>query len=244
VRLPLDSRPRTIVTIDEASEAGKLEGMGDLLLRGASKGVHGLIAFQDLPQIRQHYNKDRDQIEGLLGQCRNAFLGPISDVPTATWATGRMGKAEFLIKKPSVSDSVQDGKSTRTRSFTLDHVTEDIVPVGEFQNLPIPAENNGYLQAYAITEGIGRHRVSIRLADLLQEPKDPPAFARDDSDFVLRDRFEDDDLIRLGIHPKHPKKPPSPPSQPSTPTSRQPKSPSQDSLRFIHRLKKRNKGKE
>ena len=83
---------RTWIFLDEAREAGDLEGLGRLMTTGRSKGACVVLGFQDIDGFRDAYGeKAANEIAGIPSN--KAILG-LSSPETAEWASSLFGEYE------------------------------------------------------------------------------------------------------------------------------------------------------
>ena len=66
------SERRTFVIIDELREAGKLDGLHSLLVRGRSKGACVFLTFQEIEGLREVYGEK--VAHEITGQCGSSVL--------------------------------------------------------------------------------------------------------------------------------------------------------------------------
>lgn len=137
---------RTWIFLDELREAGVLQGLRQLLLRGRSKGVAVAMGFQDLEGIYAAYG-EHDGAE-IVGAAQNAMILHINPTApkTAQWASQMFGSRRGKVQ--SNSQSQQEAGMSYGNSSQLDLI-ENVLPI-QFTQLPVPA-NGGDLEFYSFT---------------------------------------------------------------------------------------------
>lgn len=106
--LPFDDVERahglSWVVIDEAREAGNLPALGRLLLKGRSKGVAVLIAFQDVHGLYDSFRENR--AKELLGMCKSFAFLKLMTPETAEWASRWIGSQYRRVWVGSRSENI------------------------------------------------------------------------------------------------------------------------------------------
>lgn len=153
---------RTWFIIDEASEAGRLDGFVSLLKKGRSKGACVAISFQSVSGLRDQSMYGPHFTDEILGQIANRFFGRIECPETAEWASRLLGDQE--ISKCSVTHgggSDPDGKpSGNTYSVTEQDVIVRAVLPSEFMSMTPCNRDNG-LSGYFLVRSVGCYRASF-----------------------------------------------------------------------------------
>ena len=190
---------RTWFFLDEVREAGKLDGLSSLLLRGRSKGACVVLGFQDLEGMRQVYgNHGANEI---LGMCSHKAILRLESPETAEWAARLLGEYEEVELLRGLNTTGPLGRRNRTQS---EHrVRAHAVMPSELLTLP-PASPRSGLFGYYLTPSIGAFRVNHRAEDVetWKVPKEHRStmdlVPRFDSDQYL-ERWNRTDLGRLGL---------------------------------------------
>ncbi|MDX2198775.1 MAG: type IV secretion system DNA-binding domain-containing protein [Phycisphaerae bacterium] len=188
---------RTWLIVDEAREAGKLQGLRSLMNDGRAFGARVVLAFQDYAGIRSVYGPD--EASEVTGLCLNhAILRPGSSV-SAEWAAGVIGQAE-VREWSSGHSSNEQGKSVSATEHIRQRVA--VLP-DELRDLPEP--NEAGVHGYFATPTLGVYRASVpfsgkngdfKLAPLLDDPFHPrPGIEPELS------QWTDADWDRLGAFP-------------------------------------------
>lgn len=75
--------------LDEAREAGKLDGLSSLMTKGRTKGACVVLGFQDIDGMRAVYG---EQVANeIVGQCSHVAILRLSSPTTAEWAASMFG---------------------------------------------------------------------------------------------------------------------------------------------------------
>lgn len=191
--LPESSTRRIWVYFDEAREAGELDGLSSLVLRGRSKGCSVIIGAQSIEGLRDVYG-DHAANE-LVGQFAHKALLRLQSPETAEWASRLVGDFErFEREDPSEkSTSAHRGGGLVKR--------EAILPA-EFMAFPRTTRETGLTGVYLSPE-IGVYRATLSGRYLAESlcPRETSV-----PDFVprpVRDQYlgplSDEDRLRLGL---------------------------------------------
>lgn len=105
---------RTWVFLDEVRDAGRLDLLPRLLLKGRSKGVSVLLSFQDIDGLREVYGPHL--ANEMVGQCGNLALLRLSSPSTAQWAASNFGRKQETVvsQQDSASTGLGAGMPTTT----------------------------------------------------------------------------------------------------------------------------------
>lgn len=93
----------TWMFFDELSETHQLDSLPGLMLRGRSKGVRIVWAFQSIPGLRINYKPDIAL--AIAGLARNQSYLNLSCPETADWVSRRIGEFESMTRKMSMGYS-------------------------------------------------------------------------------------------------------------------------------------------
>ena len=152
------SARRTWVWIDEARLAGPLlrgELLPFLAVKGRSKGVALVLAFQDIEGLREAAG-ERLANELVAQMSHKALLRMESD-GSAAWASKQLGQFETIEYFSSESGSNQ--------SLSAQRVIRDSVLPSEFFQIPPTSRDNG-LTGYFLSPGSGAYRGTIQGEDI------------------------------------------------------------------------------
>jgi type IV secretory pathway TraG/TraD family ATPase VirD4 len=134
---PEDTDSLTWFFLDEVREAGRLDSLNSLLLRGRSKGAAVILSFQDIEGLRHVYG---DHLANeIVANCSNIALLRTNSSDTAEWASKTFGT--FLIEEvdPSTGFSGTDITSSEVRK----RQERQRVQPGELLYLPLPSASSG-----------------------------------------------------------------------------------------------------
>lgn len=154
----------THFVLDEIREAGKLDGLHQLLTKGRSKGAAVLIAFQDIEGMREVYG--HQVANELTSQCGNKVFLRCSG-KTAEWASEHFGDQEVIEYRTNTSSgtssgsgstdfihhSSQKGKSKGESKVETIRTKKAVLPA-EFADLPSPGPGE-LLQAFYDFSNLG-----------------------------------------------------------------------------------------
>ena len=122
--------------MDEVREAGRLDGLRQLLNEGRSKGVRVVLGFQDIEGLYSLY--DKNEAEEMVGLCANRIILHLDNPGTRTWASEFIGESEEEI--PEVSKTVGKEESTTTTYKIAMRV--NALPI-QFHDLPLASPADG-----------------------------------------------------------------------------------------------------
>jgi hypothetical protein len=134
---------KTWLFIDEAREAGALDGLSSLLNQGRSKGVCTVLGFQDIEGLRAVYGQSL--ASELVGECDNKTVLRTDSAVTAKWAEEHFGQSLIreYTQNESESRSAQGPSTTRG---TTEHVQmRPEVLASEFMDIPRTGPDYGLL---------------------------------------------------------------------------------------------------
>lgn len=151
--LPESSTRLNWLIFDEFSEAGKLQGLQSLILRGRSKGCAVVLGFQDIEHVQSVYEDSR-LANALVGQCGNKCFLRMESPETAEWAQKCFGDEER--PESSFSQSSSPGGGSYTES--MQRQVRPKVMASQFMQLP-PHPRQG-LEGYYLTRSIGCYTAS------------------------------------------------------------------------------------
>jgi hypothetical protein len=107
--------PLSWVIIDELRAAGYLDGVKHLLFEGRSKGIAGVIGFQDFPGMKHEFGEQL--AEEIFGLCNNKAFLRQGDNTSDEYASRHFGIEEFELTQFTANEGAtityQDGQTTR-----------------------------------------------------------------------------------------------------------------------------------
>jgi type IV secretory pathway TraG/TraD family ATPase VirD4 len=190
---PESEERRTWIFFDEVREAGRLDGLGSLLLRGRSKGACVVLGFQDIDGLKDVYGEH--QAQELVGQCAYKAILRLESPTTAEWASRHFGARERVVRRQSQSVTMGQGFGTQSGLNEQLEKTEIVLPI---QLLRIPPPLQGRLTGYYLTP-VAHYENTVAFGSLLQGRAPDVAFApRDEADQYL-EPWTTDDLDRLRL---------------------------------------------
>lgn len=154
---PVPDRRRSWIFLDEATEAGRLDGLGDLLRVGQGYGVTVVLGFQDIEGMRAVYEPTR--AHELVGLCANKTFLRTDSEPHAEWASAAFGKRVVIREMKSFSVTGEADPRPRTpdeQSYSLaeQRYEEPVVLPAEISQIPDP-RTSGILRSYNIIPALG-----------------------------------------------------------------------------------------
>ncbi|MCA9139393.1 MAG: type IV secretion system DNA-binding domain-containing protein [Planctomycetales bacterium] len=155
------SKRRTWIVIDEARLAGpllKAELLPYLCVKGRSRGVAVVIAFQDMEGLQQAAGKEL--AEEIVSQMGHKALLRMDTAKSAKWAADQLGEFETIEYFES------DGMS-RSRSISAQRVLRNAVLPTEVMQLPLANKNRG-VTGYFLSPSIGAYRGVVSSADIAE----------------------------------------------------------------------------
>lgn len=81
---------QTWVILDEVRDAGKLDGLTSLMIKGRSKNAAVILSFQDINGLKDVYGEEL--ATEMIGQCNNSAYLRLGSPETAKWATESFGE--------------------------------------------------------------------------------------------------------------------------------------------------------
>lgn len=155
--LPDSAYRRTWFFLDETREAGKLDGLGNLMTKGRSKGAVAVLGVQSIAGFRAAFGDDRVADE-IIGQCAHKALLRVECPVTAEWASKLLGEYEE-------EESTETVGGNNSRSVTKRKVKREAVLPSEFLSLPPTTPANG-LTGYFLAPDLGAYKNTISGAEL------------------------------------------------------------------------------
>lgn len=143
----------TWLFFDEFREAGKLDGLPKLIMRGRSKGCCVVLGFQDIQGVRDVYGDNVG--DELVGQCGNKALLRIESPTTAEWASKSVGEKEQL--EVNVSNTSSSGGGSSTTAYQR-HQRAEVLP-SQFMEIETTSQQNG-LTGYYLIRTVGAYKAT------------------------------------------------------------------------------------
>jgi hypothetical protein len=162
---PDSSDRRTWIFLDEASQAGRFDGLGSLLTNGRSKGCSVVLGFQDVEGWRETYG-ERTANE-MVGQCGSIAVLKLNSPATARWAADLFGAVEQNETHRSSSSSKSDHGKSSSNSVSEQLVRRESVLPSEFLALPPPSSSHG-ISGFYLSAGIGAYQATLPWSWLTQ----------------------------------------------------------------------------
>ena len=149
---------RTWVFLDELKEMGKLDNLPRLLNEGRSKGVRGVLGWQQMEGIKEEYGEQLG-LE-IAGICANKALLRTDSPTTADYFCSVIGKSEYS----EWTHGVTKGKET-SHSRNQQNVIKDTVLPSAF--LRMRRANRSRFYGCFVSPDIGVYGGPIRFANVL-----------------------------------------------------------------------------
>lgn len=158
--------------IDELPQAGRLDGLDSLFVKGRSKGVTVVIGFQDIDGLRRPSLYGEQWANEIVGQCGNYAILRLNSDRTAEWASRVIGDAEILQHQRSTNVNTKDGIPYLTNESQSHGINETfaqrtVVMPSEFYSLHKADAGTGELEGFFITPAIGVWRNRYAFAPLM-----------------------------------------------------------------------------
>jgi len=163
---------RSWLFLDEASRAGRLDGLNDVLAKGRSRGVAAVLGFQDIAGFQDPKAYGEHETEEMMNQIGNKAILRVTG-KMADWAQLQFGGAEVLRRTYSESWSSSAQGGSYTEGYSEHQVMKFIVLADEFRALK-PLEEAHGLPGYYLTAGIGGYSYMIPEKLIREIPKAPP----------------------------------------------------------------------
>ncbi len=201
---------RTWIVLDEARQAGFLDGLDSLLVAGRSKGAAVVLGFQDISGMREVYG---DKVANeLVGQCGHVAVLRLASPATAQWAADLFGSYERYDEHASDTASEGDHGDTSSTTHSRHRAKREAVLGSEFLSLPPTSLPNG-LGGFCLVPGVGAYRMALTgewLKERLPTPDpDVPGFVpRPEAEQHLS-AWSAEDRERLGLKGDAPQKEPA-----------------------------------
>ena len=138
------NRRRTWFFFDEFREAGKLQGLHSLIVRGRSKGCCVVLGFQDIQGLQAVYGEK--VANEIVGQCGNKAFLRMESSATAKWASECVSDFESIEVNLSQTYSRHGDSSTNSQQRS----TRPRIMAAEFLSMPPIDEHNGLHGVYLV----------------------------------------------------------------------------------------------
>ncbi|HMO65231.1 MAG TPA: type IV secretion system DNA-binding domain-containing protein, partial [Verrucomicrobiota bacterium] len=189
---------RTYVVLDEAREAGRLDGLRSLLNTGRSKGVSVLLGFQDFDGLTALYG--REEAHELTGQCAHKTFLRTDSTATAQWMQAHAGRVLVREAQPSVDPARITGLP---QSVSYQRVERHLVLAAEFMDLPPTSAAHGLRAFHLLPEARNPYWTNTPLATVLAALPRPdaavPAHVPRPAELQRLRPWDDADARRLGV---------------------------------------------
>ena len=231
---PDSETKRTYIVLDELREAGKLDGLHSLLVRGRSKGASVVMTFQEIEGLREVYGEK--VAHEITGQCANKVFLRLGSPQTAEWASSFFGEQEWIEVRRSRSEGETTGSSTQDLSitgsrqqgqssgsgWTENRVVKKAVPPSEFLGMPKAGPDSGFY-AYADFQSVGAFQITWSWEDIVEAlppAGDAPPLERRPAEHQYLTQWSKADRARLNLSTEDiipVEMPPAPEQQPQQP---------------------------
>lgn len=192
--------------LDELREAGRLDSLNSLLLKGRSKGAAVVISFQDIEGLRDVYGEHK--ANEIVANCSNLALLRTNSADTADWAARMFGK--FMVMERDSSSGVSGSELTRSSTTRL--TERQAVQAGDLLYLPLPNGKDGlvglFKDAYSRQDETRMHRLNPDQIDARRIRSSGSAFVPVQRQRLILEPWTPEELIELGISDSEPLLPP------------------------------------
>lgn len=195
------SSRRTWFIFDEFREAGKLNGLHSLVVRGRSKGCCVVLGFQDIQGLQEVYGEK--VANEIVGQCGNKAFLRMESPATAKWASECISDVEFIEVNLSQTRTNQGSSSTHSQQ----KVVRPQVMAAEFLSMPVTNQYNGLHGVYLV-RSVGCYQETYSPQELSQRlgqiDERFPAYLPVPSEWQFLKPWSPADQARLGLgEPEH-----------------------------------------
>ena len=199
---------KTLVCFDELREAGFLQNLGSLALRGRSRGIILAAGAQDTQGLEQVYGKAVAQ--ELLGQFGFKAILKLESPDTAQWAASLYATTEVKEQHGQMSRTLGGEEMQFSHGVSETLRERDVVLPNQIMNLPPTSAKSGLHGFYKTPYGSFSARLDFMPllkrrseAEQRQLPDDYNFQQRPDSDQYLSD-WTPEELGRFGLTPVPP----------------------------------------
>lgn len=161
---------RTWIFLDEARDLGKMQGIRELLTRGASKGCTVVLGFQSINGMKADFGEN--EAHEIVGQCGNLAVFHLgNDHETAKWAGELIGKFERVEYMKSITYNDRSGQTHGTNEqlqerFIIRPEALQALPPNDLQNgLNGIFVSQAYGVIYASHYNVSGHDLFAKLLD-------------------------------------------------------------------------------
>lgn len=182
--------------IDELKEGGRLDGLGELLTNGRSKGVRIAIGFQDIEGLRNTYGEHL--ANEMPGMCANRSILNLRSSFTAQWASEQLGDVENFEYVTSFGTSKdKDGNVTTSTNTSKNIEARGAVLPSEFLSFALSRGGNVFgVHVIPALEGLVANTVKYPL----HRPREGDDFSpRTNMQEMLLPPWTSEDDQRLGL---------------------------------------------
>ncbi|MBP7559228.1 MAG: type IV secretion system DNA-binding domain-containing protein [Armatimonadetes bacterium] len=193
-----DADNRRWFFIDEAKEAGHLEGLGALLSKGRSKGMCVVLGFQDTEGMQEVYGDHAAM--SLMGQPNHRALLRMGSPQSAAWVVQQLGKVDGIERRSTRDEGTWFGRTSTTEQ----REERDALLTSQVMELHAPDATYGPDGVY-LTEQVGAYRSRLRWQELdLPVPDANVEDYQANTDPAAQELapWTQEDLERLGLAPR------------------------------------------
>lgn len=157
--LPSSRTRRVWLIIDELPSLNKLPSLSDFLAQARKYGGCGVIAFQQISQLREKYGNDG--ANDLAGLCATWISMRQNDPETAKWSASAFGESEVLEAQESISygahemrDGISLNKTRKSRSLVLQSEVMNLNDLEGYIRLPGDLPIGKFKMKYAPVDAV------------------------------------------------------------------------------------------
>jgi Type IV secretion-system coupling protein DNA-binding domain len=207
VKLGTLDRRRHWIILDEVRDAGKLDGLTQLMIKGRSRGAAIVLGFQDIDGLRAVYGEK--EANEIIGQCSNYAVLRIQNPETAKWASSLFGETEVMEEIIETNSSYtwsQHNSSTSGSSTRVAYREVKELTTGQIIYIKPTNKTNG-LTGYYLSSHIDEAYGHTIPGDALFPPSERTLLdvterfyaKRRDKDKQKLETWSDGDRSRLGF---------------------------------------------
>lgn len=183
--------------MDELREAGRLDALNSLLLKGRSKGAAVVISFQDIEGLRDVYGDHK--ANEIVANCSNTALLRTNSSDTAEWASQMFGK--FIVVEKDSTAGVSGTELTRSSTTRLSE--RQAVQPGDLLYLPLASRKEGLIglfkDAFSQQNEARLHRLDGDLIDESRIHGRGESFSPIPTQNLILEPWSDDERLSLGF---------------------------------------------
>jgi hypothetical protein len=170
---PETNTKRTWVFIDELRDAGALEGLDRLILKGRSKGAAVVLGIQDLPSLEEVYSPQTAR--SIIGAPASKVFLANGEGETLKYASAHFKNQKVERTRHSLSegsggpaDSTDPRGQTTNKgtSVSRETITRPVIDEGRFKELKIPNARDLSYEGFCDTAAVGSgYPYQLRISD-------------------------------------------------------------------------------